>query len=154
MYGAVVCSRCRRAQAVDLRNKTARCQCGNQIKIKEAKRFFESSSQREVAAAVARLNAELKGGTEEWEKIAEEMSRKEVTDPYSRIVLNASSVTNPEEKLGIVVRGLSDAFESFSREQLEKALRMLAIKNIEECIKGLLRENIIYEPRKDVFRAV
>ncbi|TET90921.1 MAG: DUF1922 domain-containing protein [Methanomassiliicoccales archaeon] len=154
MYGVVVCSRCRKATGVDLRNKTARCQCGNQIRLKEAKKFFESDSQREIAAAVGRLNAELSGGTEEWEKIAGKSDTVDTDDPYSEIVVSASSVTDRKEKLTIAVRGLSDALGGFTTEDLEKVLQSLGMKNAEDCLRLLLEENIIYEPRKNVFRAV
>ncbi|MFQ5883464.1 MAG: DUF5817 domain-containing protein [Thermoplasmata archaeon] len=154
MYGVVVCSRCRRARGVDLRNKTARCQCGKEIQLKEAKKFFESNSQREIAAAVGRLNAELSGGTEEWEEIAGKSDEVETDDPYSEIVASASSVTDRKEKLTIAVRGLTDALGGFTMEDLENVLQSLGMKNAEEHLQLLLEDNIIYEPRKNVFRAV
>ncbi|UCD92854.1 MAG: DUF1922 domain-containing protein [Methanobacteriota archaeon] len=154
MFGVVVCSRCKRARGVDLRSKTARCQCGNQIQLKEAKKFFESNDQREIASAVGKLNAELAGGTEEWEKISGKSDTADTEDLYSEIVASASSVTNQKERLTIVVRGLTDALESFTIEDFEKVLNNLGIKKVEESLHLLLEENIIYEPRKDVFCAV
>ncbi len=154
MYGVVVCSRCRKARAVDLRDKTARCQCGYQMKLKETKKFFESSDQREVAAAVARLNAEMKGGTEEWEELAGETSKDEVSDIYSRIVAEASEATEVQERLEIVARGLTQIFGSFTKEEMEKVLRMLGIRDARDCVQMLLRENVIYEPEPGVFCAV
>lgn len=153
MYGVVVCSRCRNARAVDLGRKTARCQCGNTIELKEAKRFFESSNQREVAAAVAGLNAELKGGTEEWKSSIGDL-KKEAKDPYTRIVMNASAMSSQKEKLEAAVKGLTSAFGSFTKKELEKVLRSLGIKDVEERLQDMLRESIIFEPRKDVYRAV
>jgi len=154
MYGVVVCSRCRKARAVDLRTKTARCQCGNTLKLKETKKFFESSDQREVASAVARMNAELEGGTEEWEKMTDDSSKPDVDDPYAKIVADASSTTNNQERLEIVAKGLTVAFGSFSHLELGKVMRMLGTKDVEDCVQALLRENIIYEPEPGVYRAV
>ena len=154
MYGVVVCSRCRKARAVDLRSKTARCQCGNQINLKEARKFFESSDQREVASAVGRLNAEIGGGIEEWEKLAGDASKEEVSDVYSRIVSDASDATEVQERMEIVARGLTNAFGSFTKNEMEKVLRMLGMRDVEDCVQTLLRENIIYEPEPGVFCAV
>lgn len=154
MYGVVVCSRCRKARAVDLRSKTARCQCGNQIKLKEAKKFFESSDQREVASAVGRLNAEIGGGTKEWEKLVGDASIEEISDVYSRIVSDASDVSEVQERMEIVARGLTNALGSFTKKEMEKVLRMLGMRDVEDCVQALLRENIIYEPEPGVFCAV
>lgn len=154
MYGVVVCSRCKRAKAVDLRSKMARCQCGNQMKLKETKKFFESSDQREVAVAVAKLNAEIEGGTEEWEKLSDEKLEVASDDVYSRIVANASTVAGVQERLEIVARNLTEEFGSFTKKDFSKVLRMLGMRDVEDCVQVLLRENIIYEPEPDVFRAV
>lgn len=154
MYGVVVCSRCRRGMGADLRNRTARCQCGHQIQLKEAKKFFESSSQREVADAVARLNAELGGGTEEWEEIAGKSTTVEADDAFSEIAANASKAAESKDRLRIVVEGLTDALGGFTVNDLGKVLGKLGIKDVEDCISLLLRENMIYEPRKDFYRSV
>ena len=154
MYGAVVCSRCRKAKAVDLRRKTARCQCGNKIDLKESKKFFESRDQREVASAVGRMNAEIEGGTEAVEKLVMEASGEETGDVYSKIVSDAANAPSVQDRLEIVARNLTDAFGNFTSNEMGKALRMLGMRDVEECIQALLRENIIYEPEPGVFCAV
>ena len=154
MYGVVLCSRCRKAMGVDLRNETASCQCGNMLKLKEMKKFFESLDQREVASAVARMNAELEGGTEEWEALAEEFAKPDADDPYSRMVSEASTMADSQERLELVVRGLTDIQGSFTRDDLQKALRMLGVRKVDQCLELMLRESIIYEPETGVYRAV
>lgn len=154
MYGVVLCSRCRKAMGADLRNETASCQCGNVLKLKEMKKFFESTDQREVASAVARMNAELEGGTGEWEALVEESAKPDAEDPYSRMVSEASNMTDPQERLELVVRGLTDIQVSFTRDDLQKALRMLGVREVDKCLELMLRESIIYEPEPGVFRAV
>jgi hypothetical protein len=154
MYGVIVCSRCNRAKGADLKAKTARCQCGNVLKLKETKKFFESSSHKEIAAAVARMNAELEGGVQEWEMIAESSSGEEGDDPHSKIVTTASSMTDQQEKLEFVARSLTETFGSFTRKELKKTLRMVGIRDVDGCLETMLTESIIYEPEPDVFRAV
>jgi hypothetical protein len=154
MYGAVLCSRCRKAMAVDLRNETASCQCGNVLKLKETKKFFESSDQREVASAVGRMNAELEGGTDEWESMVEGSVGSDSEDPYSKMISAASSVSDSQGRMELVARGLTTILGSFSKNDLQKALRMLGIKEIDECVDLMLRESIIYEPEPGVYRAV
>ena len=154
MYGVVLCSRCRKAMGADLRNETASCQCGNVLKLKEMKKFFESRHQREVASAVARMNAELEGGTEEWEALAEESAKPDANDPYSRMVSEASTMTDSQERMELVVRSLTDIQGSFTRDDLQKALRMLGVRDVDKCLELMLRESIIYEPETGVFCAV
>jgi hypothetical protein len=154
MYGAVLCSRCRRAMAVDLRNETASCQCGNVLKLKEMKKFFESRDQREVASAVARMSAELEGGTEEWEALAEESEKPDSDHPYSRMVSEASNMADSQERMELVVRGLTKIKGSFTKKDFQKVLRMLGVKDVDQCLELMLRESIIYEPEPGVFRAV
>lgn len=154
MYGAVLCSRCRKAMAVDLRNETASCQCGNVLKLKEIKKFFESADQRETASAVGRMNAELEGGTEEWESMVEGSVGSDSEDPYSKMISAASSMSDSQERMELVARGLTDILGSFSRNDLQKALRMLGMKEVDECVDIMLRESIIYEPEPGVYRAV
>jgi DNA-directed RNA polymerase subunit RPC12/RpoP len=154
MYGVVVCSRCRKARAVDLRTKTVRCQCGNQIDLKESKKFFESHNQKEIASAVGRINAEIGGGIEEWEKLVDDTSGEESGDIYSKIVSDAADTPVVQDRLEMVARNLTDAFGRFTRKEMEKALRMLGMKDVEDRIQALLQENIIYEPEPGVFCAV
>lgn len=154
MYAAVVCSRCQRARAVDLRDKTARCQCGYQMKLEETRKLFESHDQREVAAAVAKLNAEMSGGLEEWQRMALDASKAVSDDTFSKIVSEASSVSEVQERLEVVARGLTNSLGSFTMKEFEKIMRMLNLRDAEECVQALLRENIIYEPEPGVFRAV
>jgi hypothetical protein len=154
MYGVVLCSRCRKAMAVDLRNETASCQCGKVLKLKVTKKFFESADQREVASAVGRMNAELEGGTDEWETTIEESIGPETDDPYSKMISAASSISDSQERTELVARGLTDILGSFTRNDLQKALRMVGIKEVDECVDIMLRESIIYEPEPGVYRAV
>lgn len=153
-YGAVMCSRCRKAMGVDRRNETASCQCGKVLKLKEMKKFFESRDQRQVASAVARMNAELEGGTEEWEALGEKSAKPEADDPYSRMASEASTIVDTQQRMEFVARSLTEIQGSFTRKDLNKALRMLGVKEVDECVEIMLSESIIYEPEPGVFRAV
>jgi hypothetical protein len=139
---------------VDLRNETASCQCGNMLKLKETKKFFESTSQSEIASAVGRMNAELEGGTEEWERVAGISSEGREDDPFTKLISTASSITDSQERLEFVARNLTETLGSFTRKDLSKTLRILGMKDVDECVDIMLRESIIYEPEPGVFRAV
>ncbi|MEE9116684.1 MAG: DUF1922 domain-containing protein [Thermoplasmata archaeon] len=154
VYGVVLCSRCRKAMGADLRNETASCQCGNVLKLKEMKKFFESRDQRGVASAVARMNAELEGGTEEWEALAEESAKPGADDLYSRMVSEASTMADSQERMELVVKSLTEIQGTFTRNDLQKALRMLGVREADKRLELMLRESIIYEPEPGVFRAV
>lgn len=151
MFGAVICSRCGRAKAVDLRHKASRCQCGCLLKLNEMRKFFKSASQREVAKAVADLNARIQGG---YEDLSPKRPRKDPHDPYSRIASEVSSLTGVNERLEVVARRLTDLLGFFTAQEFEKVARMLGIKDAEPRLRLLMRENIIYEPRPGVYSAV
>src|SRR3989304_1253290 len=63
MFGIVVCPRCKRAEGGGLEKKTTTCDCGFEIRIPTSRPAFETSDARELAAAVQRMKAELRGGT-------------------------------------------------------------------------------------------
>jgi hypothetical protein len=63
-------------------------------------------------------------------------------------------MTDQQEKLEFVARSLTETFGSFTRKELQKTLRMVGIRDVDDCLETMLTESIIYEPEPDVFRAV
>ena len=133
MYGVVVCSRCNKARAVNLSQKTSTCECGSRIPIQRSKTYFESDSQREVAEAVRQMNARLAVAPPGIEGDARALERKEDLDS-----------------------ALSSFFgdEVITRKRLEEFLTAFGIEDPDEVIDRLLSTGAMFEPEKDHFRLV
>ena len=134
MYGVVVCSRCEKARAVNLSQKTSTCECGSRIPIQRSKPYFKSDSQSEVAEAVRQMNARLSGVPALGFK---------------------GAVRSPERK-----EDLESTLSSFfgdevrTRRRLEALLARLGVEDSDKVIDGLLATGVIYEPEKNHFRLV
>ncbi|MEM2869943.1 MAG: DUF1922 domain-containing protein [Thermoplasmata archaeon] len=64
-YVVVVCSKCRRARGARESAKTARCPgCGRSLTLQKLRKYFRTSSLTDLAEAVGRMNAQLRGGLE------------------------------------------------------------------------------------------
>jgi hypothetical protein len=133
MFGVVVCSRCGKARAVNLSQKTSTCECGSRIPIQRSKAYFESDSQREVAEAVRQMNAQLSGAPLGSEGDVRAPERKEDLDS-----------------------ALSSFFgdEVITRKRLEAFLTAFGIEDSDEVIDRLLSTGAMFEPEKDHFRLV
>ena len=133
MYGVVVCSRCKKARAVNLSQKTSTCECGSRIPIQRSKAYFESGSQREVAEAVRQMNARLSGAPVRIE----------------------GDVRAPERKEDLE-SALSSFFgdEVITRRQLEAFLTRFGVGDSDEVIDRLLSTGAMFEPEKGHFRLV
>ena len=133
MYGVVVCSRCERARAVNLSQKTSTCECGSRIPIQRSKAYFESDSQREVAEAVRQMNARLSGAPPGIEGDMRAPERKEDLES-----------------------ALSSFFgdEVITRKRLEAFLTRFGVGDSDEMINRLLSTGAMFEPEKDYFRLV
>ena len=153
MYGVVVCPRCGRAKGVELPKKTTTCQCGFTIMVRPSAIKFESSSGREMAAAVGRINADLRGGTEEVRKFAAK-PKKRSRDAYARIVESASRAGDRRHRIRAAAEGLASEFVLFSIEDWQRVMEALGISQTAESLEELVRGNVVYEPKPGYYRTV
>ena len=59
-YGVIVCPKCKKVKAVDLKNKSTKCFfCKKQIALKKVKILFKSNFQEEIRNAIGQINEEL-----------------------------------------------------------------------------------------------
>lgn len=151
MFGIVVCPRCKRAKGVDLEKKTTTCDCGFDIRIAASRTPFETSDTRELAAAVGRTQAELRGGT----RAVEEASRpkKRSKDAFARVIATASQ-GDRRQRMRIAAEGLAREFVLFTAEDWRRVAEALAIPNPSVALEELVRGNVLYEPRPGYFRTV
>ncbi len=153
MFGVVVCPRCERAKGVELPKKTTTCPCGFEIRVLPNRIRFEAASARELAIAVGRINAELRGGTREVEALAAR-PRKRSKDAYARVVAAASRAGDRRQRTRAAAAGLAQEFVLFSLEDWRRVLGALGIPNADETLEELARGNVVYEPRPGYYRTV
>jgi hypothetical protein len=59
-YGAIVCSKCKRAWGIDLSQKTTKCpQCAKLYNVAQRKIFYRTSNFRELQLAIAKIQEKL-----------------------------------------------------------------------------------------------
>jgi hypothetical protein len=59
-YGVIVCPKCKKVKAVNLRFDTTRCFfCNKVITLKRVKIIFMSNNQLEISKEIGNINAEL-----------------------------------------------------------------------------------------------
>jgi hypothetical protein len=59
-YGVIVCPKCKKVKAVELKNKSTKCFfCNKQITIKKVKILFKSNFQEEIRNVIGQINEEL-----------------------------------------------------------------------------------------------
>jgi DNA-directed RNA polymerase subunit RPC12/RpoP len=133
MYGVVVCSRCEKARAVDLRQKTATCECGSRIMIQRSRVYFKSDSQGDVAEAVRQMSARLSGAPE---------------GPPDEVKIQE----RPEDLESALVSFFRDGVKT--RRQLKALLTRLGVKDSDKTIDRLLATGVIFAPEKDHLRLV
>ena len=153
MFGVVVCPRCGRAKGVELPKKTTTCECGSEFQVHPSRLRFETTNGRELAAAVGRINAELRGGTAEVEALAARPKRRS-KDAYARIVASASRAGDRRQRTRVAAEELAREFVLFSTDDWRRTAQALGIPNPTESLEELVRGNVVYEPKPGFYRTV
>ncbi len=114
---------------------------------------LQSDDAREIAEAVGRLNAELRGGTEELARATAKPKRRD-RDAYLRIVATATRAGDRRHRVRAAAEGLTQEFVLFTADDWRRVLDLLGIPEAESSLDELVRGNVIYEPKPGYFRAV
>jgi hypothetical protein len=154
MYGVVVCSRCKRAKGVDLKQKTTTCSCGNEIRVSGARVRAQVATAHELARLVAEVNAELRGGLDEYRKAAAPPRRTRSRDVHVRVVGIAAKSRDRASRLRAAAIELTRELEVFSMQDWSRVLSGLGISQPAEALDTLVRANLVLEPREGFYRAV
>lgn len=152
MYGVVVCSRCKRAKGVSLDQKTTTCQCGNKIILKGTRVRARTEDARELAKAIAAENARLRGGLEEYRRVAGTPRR--IGGVHGRIVDEAAKAGKKDEKVKAVALKLTESLGSFTAKDFVLILTSMGIAGPHDRLKELIELNLVYEPEPGRFKAV
>ena len=153
MFGVIVCPRCGRAKGVELPKKTTSCPCGFEIRVLPSRVRFETANARELAAAVGRINAEIRGGSEEVAAFAPKRARRS-RDAYARVVADASRAGDRRQRARAAAEGLAREFVLFSVEDWRRVLSALGIPEADGSLAELVQGNVVYEPKPGYYRTV
>ncbi|MBI4415569.1 MAG: DUF1922 domain-containing protein [Euryarchaeota archaeon] len=153
MFGVVVCPHCKRAKGVALPKKTTTCQCGSEIRVTRGRIRFETADARELAEAVGRINAELRGGTKEVEALTAK-PKKRSKDAYLRVIAEAGRAGDRRARARVAAEGLAREFVVFSGEDWRRVADALGVPDPEGSLQELIRGNVVYEPKRGYYRTV
>ena len=154
MYGVVVCSRCKRAKGVDLKQKTTTCSCGFEIRVSKSRVKAQAVGAHELAGLVGQVNAELRGGLEAYREAAAPARKTRSRDVHVRVVGVASKSRDRANRIRAAAIELTRELEVFSIGDWTRVLTGLGIPQPEEALATLVRANLVREPREGFYRAV
>lgn len=149
MYGIVTCPKCGRPQGVRLSFKTATCQCGRRMVLGNMKVLFSTKEARELPEALGRLRAQLSGDLADFEAAIEGQEQ----GPARRRFPDDSRNEGPLERALEVLRDLDTERKGFNLHQAEEVLVARGL-DAPDIIAALLREGLIYEFERGVYRPV
>lgn len=138
MFGVILCSGCGNPRVIDLASTLSRCpRCGGSADHRRAKVHLRSDDQAELRAAIWSLNSTpgFIPGQESKETIS--------TDPVSKLQRQAERISDPEERLRMVVDVLSEDGEGFTLSDLEDSFP----ENAGSMLQGMIELGLVYEPR-------
>lgn len=154
-YGVVICPSCKRPKGVDLADKTSRCVCGKRLNLRELKVLYRTEDARRLSEAIGTIAARMEDKEEELRAdLRKARHRSTEEDPYPEITAMAGQVASDGERAVVVIQGLGDRLGSFTVEEARDIFERTGLGDPEPWIERLLRENVIYEPRKGSFRFV
>ncbi len=152
MYGVIVCSKCKRAKGVSLDQKTTTCLCGNRIILKGTRIRARTEDARELAKAVATESALLRGGLEEYRRVAGTPRR--IGGVHGRVVDEASKAGKKDDRIRAVALHLTKSLGSFTAKDFVLVLTSMGIVGPHDRLKELVELNLVYEPEPGRFKAV
>lgn len=153
-FGVVICPGCKRVKGVDLSNKTSRCVCGRRLDISELKILYKTEEAHDLSQAIGRISARLEGREEEFEEQLLSAGRRDEEDPYPEITALAVQVASQSERAVVVLQGLGERLGSFTIDDAADLFNRLGLGDPKPWMDKLLRENVLYEPKRGSYRLV
>lgn len=154
MFGVVVCPRCRKAKGVDLKKKTTTCACGFEIRIVPDRIHARAGTARELASMVGRLNAEIAGGLDAYERAAAPRKRARIRDVHARVIAAVPRSGDRATRFRAAAIELSKELELFTLEDWGKVMAGLGMPKAESALDALIRSNVVFEPKAGYYRTV
>lgn len=154
MFGVIVCPRCRKAKGVDLKQKTTTCSCGFEIRVVPERIRTRAETARAIAPLVGRVNAEIAGGLNAYDRAQAPKKRARVRDVHGRVIAAVTGRGDRAARVRAAAAELSNELELFTIEDWTKVLAGLGISNPEASLEALVRSNAVFEPKRGYYRIV
>jgi DNA-directed RNA polymerase subunit RPC12/RpoP len=140
MYAIISCGKCDRQRIIDRATTTSKCPyCNNSEDHKKIKIIFEDRDQSVVRDALTNQHS--------FEK--KEKRREADPDPLSTVIYRYEHAKSLQERLELVSYGLTEAFGTFTLEDVEKVDE----KNAEKLLNAMLEHCLIHEVKYGRYQA-
>jgi hypothetical protein len=163
-FKVVVCSRCGRARGVRSDSKRSSChKCGATIKVREARAYLTTDSEKELAQGVAEVNAQLQQSRRKRKKGRRRKGTKGTCRSKGKGGRRTKAKGRGKRALyKEIILTLSTREGVFSFDEVLKAIskaRLVPISKIDETevakiLDELMDKGLIYEPRNGVYRRI
>lgn len=148
-YGVIVCPKCGMARGVETSRKTTSCQCGREIKLARTRFHFQTDSPSELAEAVGKANAALRGGGQ-----MPSLRKRARKDPCSQAAERAKRAKDPLGRLRTIAVTLTELKSELDLDDLRRVAALVSKESAEEMLARMIEHGIVYEHGDGKYRAV
>ncbi|MDR2699009.1 MAG: hypothetical protein LBB30_04975 [Candidatus Methanoplasma sp.] len=141
-YAIVSCKKCRRQRIIDRSSASSKCPyCGTGAEHKGLTVVFENRDQNVVREALTRLHSL---------DLPEKKNTKRVdSDPFSTLIHRYENCADPQKKMELVSKGLTDLYGGFTLEDIER----IDEKNASKLLSTMLEQCYAHEVKHGRYRA-
>ena len=141
-YALIVCSKCKSQRMIDRSLAASKCpRCGMRAEHKGLAVIFEDKDQNVVREALTQLNSF---------DIPEKKKRRSTDhDPLSTLIYKYENCTDLQSKMELISKGLTDIYDTFTLDDIEK----IDEKNAEKMLEAMLELCYVHEVRYGRYRA-
>jgi len=140
-YAIISCGKCRYRRMIDRSSASSKCpHCGTLVEHKGLRIIFENKDQSTVREALTRMSSP---------RVPEKKKNSTDHDPLSTLIYKYESCTDLQKKMMLVSTGLTDIYDTFSLEDIEK----IDEKNAEKLLSAMLENCYVHEVRYGRYRA-
>lgn len=140
-YAIVSCGKCKRQRMIDRSATSSKCPyCGTAAEHKGIAIIFEDKDQNKVRNVLIQMNPF---------EVPEKKRSGIDHDPLSTLIHRYESTADIPKKMMILSKGLTEIFDIFSLEDVEKVDE----KNAEKILKLMLEHGYVHEVRHGRYRA-
>lgn len=165
-FGVVQCPRCKTAKGIHLKTKSTKClNCGKRMDLKNALILSKVDNEKELASAVMKYNTKLKGGEEVYAQDLKVVNKGRSTstgdakmlDIHAMVAKKLTNIRSRDEKVVAAAQELCRVLGEFTEQDLSEVFKRIGLKGdalLEKYINKLMENNVIYEPRRGVYRCL
>ena len=133
--------------------------------LKNALILSKVDNEKELASMIMQYNTKLKGGEDVYAQdlnIGKNMrststSKIKILDIHALVAKKLINIRSRDEKVVAVAQELCRVLGEFTEEDLDEVFRRIGLKGdvlLEKYINKLMENNVIYEPKRGVYRCL